>query len=120
MNIRKTVTALAVDSAKDYVHERLEYLKTLDLDKDGREDVDQVAEHVTQAGEMLKIAMESTDFQQLATGVEQLISGAEMIGSSFDREKVGRAFIELSACFAQVGKLLQLGIAEVKSQGKSG
>ncbi len=120
MNIRKTVTAMAVDSAKDYLHERLEQLKELDLDKDGKKDVDQVAELVTRAGERVKIAIESTDFQKFATGVEQLFSGAEVIGSSFDREKVGHACAELSACLAQVGKLLQLGIAEVKSQGKDG
>jgi len=115
MSIRKTVTAMAVDSAKDYLHERLEQLKKLDLDKNGIKDVDQVTELVSRAGEKVKIAMESTDFPKLASGLEQLLLGAETIRSSFDREKVGQACVELSACLAKVGKLLQLGIAEVKS-----
>jgi hypothetical protein len=116
MSIRKTVTAMAIDSAKDYVQERLEQLKKLDLDKNGITDVDQVAELVSRAGEKIKIAMESTDFPKLSAGCEQIFSGFELIGSSIDREKVGQACSELSACLAQVGKLLQLGIAEVKSR----
>jgi hypothetical protein len=115
MSIRKTVTAMAVDSAKDYLRERLEQLKKLDLDKNGIKDVDQVAELVSRAGEKVKEAMESTDFPKLASGFEQLISGAELIRASIDREKVGQACTELSHCLAKVGKLLQLGIAEVKS-----
>jgi hypothetical protein len=111
---------MAVDSAKDYLHERLEHIKKLDLDKNGIADVDQVAELVSRAGEKVRIAMESTDFPKLAAGFEQLLSGAELIGASFDREKVGQACTELSACFAKVGKLLQLGITEVKSRETDG
>ena len=43
---RKKLTEVAVESVTEYLEEKLEYLKTLDLDKDGQKDVDQITEIV--------------------------------------------------------------------------
>ena len=118
MSIKRTLTAVAVDSARDYVRERIEKLKELDLDKDGQKDVDQIAILVNQLAEKVKLALESTDFQKLATGLEQVVAGAGMIGESVDREKLGEAGKEFATGLRELGKLLKLGIEEVKRQEK--
>jgi hypothetical protein len=112
--IKRTLTHLAVDSARDYLREKLAILKQLDLDEDGQKDVDQITGLLTRVGEKAKLALESTNFQQLATGLEQVISGAGLIGASVDREKFSAASAELATTLVEVGKLLQLGLAEVK------
>jgi hypothetical protein len=118
MSLKRTITAVAVDSARDYFKERLEQIKQLDLDKDGRKDVEQLSELLTHVGEKVKIAVESTDFQKLATGLEQVIAGATLVGASVDHEKLGGALKEVTTGLRQVGKLLKLGIAEIKEQEK--
>ncbi|HEY9791356.1 MAG TPA: hypothetical protein V6D22_13215 [Candidatus Obscuribacterales bacterium] len=118
MSIKRTLTAVAVDSARDYLLERIEKLKELDLDKDGQRDVDQVAALLNQLAVKVTAAVESTDFQKLATGLEQVITGAGMIGASVDRQKLTAAGEELHSGLRQLGKLLKLGIQEVKRQEK--
>ena len=116
MLIKRTVTNLAVDSAKSYLHERLNELKKLDLDKDGQSDVDQCAELVVKIADKVKDALESTDFQKLGSGMEQVVSGVSQIGASVNQEKLGLACEELAAGLKALGKLLRLGIVEMKEQ----
>lgn len=116
MFIKKTLTAVAVDSARDYLKERLEELKQLDLDKDGQKDVDQVMEVLAHLGEKVKESIDSTDFPKLAGGLEQIFSGIGMVGDSVDRQKLADTCDELAKGIGQIGKLLRLGIAEVKNQ----
>lgn len=116
MFIKKTITAVAVDSARDYLKERLNELKQLDLDKDGKKDVDQVIEVLTHLGEKVKESIESTDFPKLATGLEQVFSGIGLVGDSIDRRKLADTCDELAKGIGQIGTLLRLGIAEVKNQ----
>jgi hypothetical protein len=116
--LKKTLTAVAVDHVRDYLRERLEKLKELDLDQDGQKDVDQVVELLTHVGEKMRVAIEATDFQKLATGLEQVVSGASLIGSSVDKETLGAAVSESMIGMHKIGKLLQLGIAEVKRMEK--
>jgi len=114
MTLKQTLTHYAIDSVRDYCQECLEQIKQLDLDHDGRKDVDQMAEVVTRVIERLKVAIEATDFQALGTGLEQVISGARTIGSSIDTEKMAAACSEMVIGLKQAGKLLQLGVAEMK------
>jgi len=114
--IKKTLTAVAVDSARDYLKERLEELKQLDLDKDGQKDVDQVLEVLSHLGEKVKESIDSTDFPKLASGLEQIFSGIGLVGDSVDRQKLADTCDELAKGIGQIGKLLRLGIAEVKNQ----
>jgi hypothetical protein len=116
MSIKRSLTAVAVDSARDYARERLQQLKKLDLDHDGQKDVDQVVILVNNLAEKVKEAVESTDFQKLATGLEQVIAGATLIGSAVDRDKLRAASKDLVSGLQQLGKFLQLGIQEVKRQ----
>ncbi len=118
MLIKRTLTAVAVDSARDYVKERLAELKQLDLDKDGVKDVDQIMAVVNRVGEKLKDSIESTDFPKLATGVEQVFTGLGLIGESVDRKKLAATCDDLAIGFTQLGKLLKLGVAEMKNQEK--
>src|SRR5215470_17612289 len=91
MGLKRTLTNVAVDSARDYFLEKLEQIKKLDLDHDGHRDVDQIAAHLIELGKKLNEAVESTDFQKLATGLEQVVAGANLIGSSIDRQKMSAA-----------------------------
>lgn len=116
MLIKKTITNLAVDSAKNYLEERLSELKKLDLDHDGHKDVDQCSEALGKIAAKVTDALESTDFQKLGTGIEQVISGVGMISSSIDQQKLALACDELAVGLKQLGKLLRLGIAEMKEQ----
>lgn len=119
MLLKKTLTAVAVDSARDYLQDRLTELKKLDLDKNGVKDVDQVAELLGQIGEKLKDSIESTDFQKLGSGIEQLMNGAGLISESIDRQKLGAACEDIGNGLKQLGKLLRLGVAEMKEHEKN-
>lgn len=114
MSLRSHLTNVAVDSIMDYLREKLEKLKQLDLDEDGQKDVDQISELLIRVGTKVKDSIESTDFPKLATGLEQIMSGFTLIGSSVDREKLGDACTELGAGMKQLGHLLQLGVHQMK------
>jgi hypothetical protein len=116
MSLKRTLTAVAVDSARDYLQEKLHELKQLDLDKDGQKDVDQIAALLTELAERVKASVEATDFQKLASGLDQIISGAALIGDSVDKEKLAAAFSELSLSLRQLGTLLKLGVADLKAR----
>ena len=117
MSIKRTLTAVAVDSARDYLKERLAEVKKLDLDGDGQKDVDQIAALLTQLAEKVKDSIEATDFQKLASGVEQIVIGAELVGDSIDRQKLGAALEQVGIGIKQLGALLKLGVAEMKDSG---
>ncbi len=91
MSIKRKVTSMAVDYARDYFHERLNELKQLDLDKDGQKDVEQMSALLVGLSEKVKDCIDSTDFQKLAGGLDQIISGAELVGASIDSQKLGAA-----------------------------
>ena len=114
MSLKSTLTSVAVDSVRDYLKEKLEKLKQLDLDGDGRKDVDQITEILMHVSTKVKEALESTDFPKLATGLEQIMSGATLIGASVDREKLGDACTEFGAGMKQLGHLLELGVKDMK------
>lgn len=114
MSLRSHLTNVAVDSVMDYLREKLEKLKQLDLDEDGQKDVDQISELLVRVGTKVKDSIESTDFPKLASGLEQIMSGATLIGASVDREKLGNACTELGAGMKQLGHLLQLGVHQMK------
>lgn len=115
MSLKKHLTNVAVDSVMDYLKEKLEKLKQLDLDQDGQKDVDQISELLMRVGTKVKDSLESTDFPKLATGLEQIMSGASLIGSSVDREKLGDACTELGTGMKKLGHLMQLGVKEMKA-----
>lgn len=115
---KKKLTEVAVESVTEYLEEKLEYLKTLDLDNDGQKDVDQIVEIVNRCGDAVKGVLDTTDFSKMATGLEQIITGTEMIGKSFDPEKVKVFGKEVKVAATKLGELTQLGIAEVKNHKK--
>ena len=118
MFMKKTLTTVAVDSIKDYLKEKLERLKELDLDKNGQKDVDQIGELLLHLSDKVKAAIESTDFPKLASGLDQIVAGAGLVGSSFDREKLSDACTELGTGLKQLGHLLQLGIRDMQQLEK--
>lgn len=111
---RRKLTEVAVDSFTDYLKEKFEMLKQLDLDKDGQKDVDQVVAIVHRTGIAFKDALDSTDFSKMATGLEHIVSGMDMIKSSFDAVKVQAVAKELKEGVTKVAELGQLGIGEMK------
>ena len=112
MSLKKRLTAKAVDSARDYVRERLEKLNQLGLDKDGQAYVDQIKELLVECAEKTKEALASTDFSKLASGSEQVISGVSLLGSSIDRERLSAAFKALVPLLKTTGQLIELGTRE--------
>jgi hypothetical protein len=54
----------------------------------------------------------------LASGLEQVMAGAGLIGASVDHQKLGAACAALTAALNHLGQLMQLGIQEVKREGK--
>lgn len=111
---KRKLTEVAVDSFTEYLEEKLEHLKQLDLDKDGEKDVDQIVAILNKCGLALKDMLNTTDFPKMATGLEQIITGTELIGKSFDPEKVTAMGRELKNGVTKIGELAQLGITEMK------
>ncbi len=111
---RRKLTEVAVDSFTDYLKEKFEMLKQLDLDKDGQKDVDQIIAIVQRAGVAVKDALDSTDFPKMATGLEQIVSGVEMIKCSFDAVKVQAVAKEIKEGTTKLIELGHLGIGEMK------
>ncbi len=114
MSIKQKLTGVAVDSLRDYLQEKLDNIKQLDLDGDGHKDVDQIAELLTHLSATVKDSIDSTDFPKLATGIEQIMSGLDLIGSSANREKWAVTCTELGATLKQLGRLLQLGVHQME------
>ncbi|MCC7531622.1 MAG: hypothetical protein IT342_24170 [Candidatus Melainabacteria bacterium] len=114
MSLKTKLTSVAVDSARDYLQEKLEKVKQLDLNEDGKKDVDQISELVMRVAAKVKDSMESTDFPKLASGLEQVMSGASTIRSSVDRAKLADACTEIATGMKQLGNFLQLGVHEIK------
>ena len=114
MIIKRKLTEVAVDSLTDYLKERLEDLKKLDLDKDGQKDVDQVVEILYRCGHLAKEALASTDLPAVAGGLEQIVTGAAAIGKAVNTEKLGAAGTELGQAFKKLMTLAHLGIIELK------
>jgi hypothetical protein len=111
---RRKLTEVAVDSFTDYLKERFEMLKQLDLDKDGHKDVDQIVAIVNRGGLALKDALDSTDFTKMATGLEQIVAGVNQIKSSFDAVKVQAVAKEFKEGATKLVELGHLGISEMK------
>jgi len=118
MSIKRKLTSVAVDSVIDYLHGKLNELKELDLDHDGVKDVEQVRDALNRISVRLKEVVEATDFQKLATGIDQIASGTSLMLASVDRQKLKETNGEIMVGLKQLGKLLQLGIQEVKRDGK--
>jgi hypothetical protein len=114
MSLKGILTNVAVDSVKDYLKDKLEKLKELDLDKDGQKDVDQIAELIVHVSSKVKESIESTDFAKLASGLEQVMAGATLIGSSVNREKLADACTELGVGLKHLGRMLELGVQDMK------
>lgn len=119
MLFKRKLTEVAVDSFTDYLKEKFELLKQVDLDQDGQKDVDQIVEIVNRAGLALKDALDSTDFSKMATGLEQITGGVALIKSSFDAVKVQAVAHEIKVGTAKLVELGNLGIGEMKqNQGE--
>jgi len=116
--IKRKLTEVAVDSFTDYLKEKFENLKKLDLDKDGQRDVDQVVEILARCGRLTREALAATDLPALAGGLEQIVTGAAVIGRAVDADKVGAAGKELAQAFKTLMNLAHLGIIELKEQEK--
>lgn len=117
--IQRKLTEVAVDAFRDYLKEKLEVLKQLDLDKDGVKDVDQLAEVVARMALHLKEALSTTNFAQIASGIEQIGAGADLVRNSIDQEKISLLSQELSVGLKKVGELSRLSIQYIKDQKKS-
>ena len=114
--IKERLTEVAVDSFTDYLKEKIEKIKQLDLDHDGQKDVDQLKEIVANCGLRVKNALESTDFPKLAEGLDNVMKGANMIATAFDGKLLAEAGQELSKGMEKVGQLAQLAIEEAKEK----
>lgn len=112
--IRKRLTEVAVDSFTDYLKEKIEEIKQLDLDNDGRKDVDQMKEIVESCGAELKKVAQSMDFQKLAAGLDQIVSGVNIVATAVDGNSLQAAGAELLKGLKKAGQLAQLAIDEAK------
>jgi hypothetical protein len=119
MQIKRKLTEVAVDSFTEYLQERFDRLKELDLDKDGQKDVDQIIQIIGRCGVSAKAALASTDAANIAAGLEQIINGTTLIQKSFDQESVSFFLKELSSAFSKISQLTQLSIQYVKEHGHS-
>lgn len=114
---RKRLTDVAVDSFTEYLMERFEKIKQLDLDKDGQKDVDQMLHIVENCSSLAKKAIETTDFQKIAAGLEQMMNGMNMINDAVDGQSLKAIGSEMAVGLRKLGHLAQLGIKEVKDKG---
>ncbi|MBX9687893.1 MAG: hypothetical protein K2X27_14400 [Candidatus Obscuribacterales bacterium] len=115
--IKRRLTEVAVDSVTDYLKEKFEKLKELDLDHDGQKDVDQLLEILENCGRLSKTAVQSMDFQKIAAGLDQVFSGLNTVVAAVDRDALGAASNELSKALVKLGALTQLGVREFREKG---
>lgn len=112
--IKKRLTEVAVDSFTDYLKEKFEKVKQLDLDHDGRKDLDQMIELLDSCAQQSKVVLDSMDFQKLASGLDQIIVGCNTMALAVDSKALQSAGQELSKALKKLGQLAQLGIEEAK------
>lgn len=115
--IRKHLTGVAVDTVTDFLKEKFEQVKQLDLDQDGRKDVDQMLEILESCGRLTKTAIDSTDFQKLATGLDQIILGFKAVTAALDAESLSLTTQAYGKALKKMAQLGQLGIQEIKERG---
>jgi hypothetical protein len=114
--LKRKLTEVAVDAFTEYLNEKLNTLKQLDLDKDGRKDVDQLAEIVGRCGLITKDVLSTTDFSKIGSGLEQIINGTTMIRNALNKEQLSILTRELSEGAAKIGELAKLSIDYAKEQ----
>lgn len=112
--IQRKLTEVAIDAFTDYLKDKLEVIKQLDLDKDGTKDVDQLAEILARVGLQLKETLTATNFSQIAAGLEQIMAGTAMIRASIDKDKIALLSKEFTTGMIKIGELSKLSIQYVK------
>lgn len=114
---RKALTDVAVDSFTQYLMDKIEKIKQLDLDKDGQKDVDQMLAILENCSTLAKRAIDTTDFQQIAAGIEQMMAGINLVQSAVDGQSLKAIGTEMGVGLKKLGHLASLGIKEVKEKG---
>ncbi|MBX9568027.1 MAG: hypothetical protein K2X77_03990 [Candidatus Obscuribacterales bacterium] len=114
---RKHLTDVAVDSFTQYLMEKFEKIKQLDLDKDGQKDVDQMMAILENCSVLAKRAIDTTDFQKIAAGIEQMMAGINMVQGAVDGQSLKAIGSEMGVGLQKLGHLASLGIKEVKEKG---
>lgn len=114
---KKKLTEIAVDNFTEYLQERFEKVKQLDIDKDGRKDVDQVIEILGRVAVTAKATLDTTNFANIAAGIELMLQGSGMIVNSLDREKLAELGQELSDATKKLTALGEVTIKYVKERG---
>lgn len=113
---KRKLTEVAVDALTEYLNEKIAALKELDLDKDGRKDVEQLSEIIARCGLIIKDVLSTTDFSKIGAGLEQIINGTTMIRSALNKEQLAVLTKELSEGATKIGELAQLSIQYAKDQ----
>lgn len=114
---KRKLTEVAVDSFTEYLQEKFEKLKELDLDQDGRKDVDQVIEILGRCAETTKATIDATNFPNLAAGIESVVRGIDMCARSLDKDKLGELGQEVAEAAKKLSALGELSIQHVKKHG---
>lgn len=114
---KRKLTEMAVDNFTEYLQERFEKLKQLDIDQDGRKDVDQVIEILGRCAVKAKATLDTTNFANIAAGLELMFQGSGMIANSLDREKLKELGVELSDATKKLTTLGEVTIRYVKERG---
>lgn len=117
---KRKLTEVAVDSFTEYLQERFEKLKQLDLNQDGRKDVDQIIEIIGKCAIKAKETIDATNFANIASGLEQVMQGATLIGQSIDQQKLRELGVEIADASRQLTALGQVTIQYVKEHGDKG
>lgn len=117
---KRKLTEVAVDSFTEYLQERFEKLKQLDIDQDGRKDVDQIVEIIGRCAIKAKATFDATNFAGIASGLEQVMQGATLIGKSIDQEKLKELGVEIADASRQLTVLGEMTIQYVKEHGDRG
>jgi hypothetical protein len=117
---KRKLTEVAVDSFTEYLQERFEKLKQLDIDQDGHKDVDQVIEILGRCAVKVKETIDTTNFANIAAGLEQIFQGAAIIGSSLDKQKLTELGVEIVDASKKLTALGELTIQYVKERGDRG
>ncbi len=120
MSLDQRITGAVINSVinhyKQVAKKSLHDLRmNMDLDHDGRSDLDQAAELVEKvAGGLRRFAL-SIDFDKAGTGLEKLVGGLAETAAAVDITEARTAISTCKEPSAQLFKLVGLAVANYKS-----
>lgn len=114
--ITSAVTNTMINHFRQSAREKLQELRmNLDLDQDGRSDIDQAVELVERLAEGLKKLAQAIDFEKVGSGLDKLVAGLSETGAAINVPDARGSLTVCKDSSTELLKLVGLALANYKS-----